>query len=306
MKHVIVTGASGFLGSVVTDRLLTEGWKVTALHRSPSSSIQPGVVATSLDLAQESLSTLPTDASAVVHCAAAIPASYNALESADLLLRVNTLGTLRLLAWAKEHGISRFINCSSHAVYQQPAPFPIPESHPAYPSGHATPYAVSKLAAEIFASSMNTECLNVCSLRFSSLYGPGMKASGVLPRFIALASRGEALVIQSNPANLFDFLYVDDAARAIAICLTSPLSHAHTIYNIGAGQGVTLPVLAETCWSVFGPSGAPLVRLGDSSASPTHSVLDIARAQQELGYSPAFDLPAGLHEIKHRMTQGRR
>lgn len=299
MKHVIVTGASGFLGSVVASHLLAQGWKVTALNRSRLHSNQPGLEAIALDIAQDPLSVLPTDASAVVHCAAAIPASYADLEGADTLLRVNGLGTLRLLAWAKQHGISRFINCSSHAVYQQPVPLPIPESHPAYPSGHATYYAVSKLAAEIYVSSMNGEGFYVCSLRFSSLYGSGMKASGVLPRFIASASRGEALVIRSDPASLFDFLHVDDAARAISACLTRPLSH--TVYNIGAGQGTTLQMLAEKCWAEFGPPEAPLIRWDHPSASPTHSVLDITRAQQNLGYRPLTGLAAGLHQIRLQM-----
>jgi UDP-glucose 4-epimerase len=301
MTHVLITGAAGFLGSAVVNCLLADGWKVTALVRSQQRRELPGLTTASFDLAQSSLAGLPTDVSAVVHCAATVPARFNDLEDAETLLRTNSLGTLRLLDWAKKNGIPRFVNCSSFSIYQRPAPLPIPESHPAYPSGHATFYAVSKLAAETYASSMNSAEFRVCSLRFSSLYGPGMKASGVLPSFIALASRGEAITVAANPASLFDFLYVDDAARAITACLTE--SPVHTVYNIGAGCGVTLPVLAKTCWAIFGPPATPLIHLDAPSTSPSHSVLDIKRAQQDLGYSPAFDLSAGLQQMKAHTDQ---
>lgn len=296
MKHALVSGASGLLGSAVVDRLLSAGWRVTALSRAPLARHQTGLTVIPFDLTQDSPSILPTDASAVVHCAAAIPSSYTALEAADALLRINSLGTLRLLSWAKQTGAARFVNCSSHSVYQRPFPYPIPESHPAYPSGHATYYAVSKLAAEVFASSMNSADLTVCSLRFSSLYGPGMKASGVLYHFMASALRSEAPLVQSHPDSLFDFLYVDDAASAITSCLT--VDPSHTVYNVGAGCGVTLPALAETCWAVFGPAAKPQIRCDPVSSEPSHTVLDISRAQRDLGYRPAFDLSTGLHAMR--------
>lgn len=304
MKHALVTGASGFLGSTVVNHLLADGWKVTALARSSPGRGRPGLTTESFDLTQNSFAGLPTDASAVIHCAAVIPSSFNDLEDAETLLQTNSLGTLRLLDWAKRNDISRFINCSSFSVYQRPAHFAIPENHPTYPADRATYYAVSKLAAEIYASSMNSNEFRVSSLRFSSLYGPRMKASGVLPGFIALASRGEAIRIATNPASLFDFLYVEDAASAIDACLTGSLSY--TVYNIGAGHGVTLTELAEKCWAVFGPPSTPLIYMGDSSTSVLYSVLDITRAQQDLGYSPAFDLPAGLRQMKAQMDQDRR
>lgn len=299
MNHVLVTGASGFLGSAVVNRLLADGCKVTALARSPMDRSRPDLTTELFDLSQSSFADLPTAVSAVIHCAAAIPARFNDLEDAEKLLQINSLGTLRLLDWARQSGIPRFVNCSSFSVYQRPAPLPIPESHPTYPSGHATYYAVSKLAAETYASSMNSTEFRVCSLRFSSLYGPGMKASGVLPHFIALAIRGESIKIAANPASQFDFLYVDDAARAIVACLTGYPSY--TVYNIGAGHGVTLSELAEKCWTAFGLATASLIHWDDTSSSVTHSVLDITRAQIDLGYSPAFDLSSGLHQMKLHM-----
>lgn len=301
MSRVLVTGSSGFLGSAVVNRLLADGWKVTALARSPMNRSRPNLTTQSFDLTLSSFADLPRDVSAVIHCAAAIPTHFNDLEGAEKLLQINSLGTLRLLDWAKQSGIARFINCSSFSVYQRPAPLPIPEGYPTYPSGHATYYAVSKLAAETYASSMNSTEFRVCSLRFSSLYGPGMKATGVLPSFVTLTNRGEAVEIATNPASQFDFLYVDDAAGAIVACLTG--NPSYTVYNIGAGRGVTLPELAETCWAVFGLGTFPLIHWDDASGSVSHLVLDIARAQHDLGYSPAFDLSSGLHQMKLHMDQ---
>jgi UDP-glucose 4-epimerase len=300
MNHALVTGASGFLGSVVVDHLLTSGWKVTALERSPLGYSKPKLTSVSFDLTQASFTNLPTDISAVIHCAAALPNRFNDFESAEKLLLINSLGTLRLLNWAKECSIPRFVNCSSFSVYQRPAPLFVSESHPTYPSSHATYYAASKLAAEIYASSMNSGQFRVSSLRFSSLYGPRMKTSGVLRSFILQASRGETIRIAANSASLFDFLYVDDAARAIIACLTG--SPSYPVYNIGAGDGVTLPELAEQCWALFGPTDVPLIHRDDSSTSVSHLVLDVTRAYQDLGYRPVFNLYSGLRQTRLLMS----
>lgn len=300
MRHVLVTGASGLLGSAVVKCLLASDWKVTAVARSPWQNVQGGLTVIPCDLAKDELDVLPSDAFAVVHCAAYIPNNFSNAAEATTLLQVNGLATLRLLAWAKKAGVSRFINCSSYSLYQQPVPFPIPETHPVYPTGHAVYYATSKLVAEIFATSMDSSDFRVCSLRFSSLYGPAMKESGILKHFATLASKGQDFIVKSHPHSLFDFLYVIDAVQAISLCLIK--SPIYTIYNVGAGRGVTLPALALACWEVFGPLKAPLVHFNGSSSEPTHSILDISRAQQDIGYEPSFDLLAGLQEMKQQMV----
>ncbi len=300
MKHVLVSGASGLLGSALVSSLLSLGWKVTALARSPWQKSNAGLTIIPFDLAKDTVSSLPTNVTAIVHCAAYIPGKLNDLEEADMMLRVNALGTLRLLTWAKEAGVSSFINCSSFSLYQRPVPLPIPEDHPLYPVGHATSYSVSKLIAEIYASSMNSDRFRVCSLRFSSIYGPGMKSSGVLYHFVTSASSGKILKVRSAPTSLFDFLNVNDAVQAILLCLTKPPSY--TIFNIGAGRGITLPMLAQTCWEVFGPPKAPMICFEPSSHESSHTVLDISRAQLDIGYDPSFDLLTGLLEMKKRMS----
>lgn len=300
MKHVLVSGASGLLGSATVQYLLAQGWRVTGLVRRPQPSTVTGLRVIPFDITKDELSNLPPDVTAVVHCAAFIPTNFNDPSAAKAMLDVNAWGTLRLLNWAKEVGVTRFVHCSSHSLYKRPVPLPIPEDHPVYPTSHASYYAVSKLAAEVYASSMNTASFVVCSLRFPSLYGADMKQYGVLPQFVSQALLAAPFDINTAPDSQFDFLFVDDAAQAISLCLENSISF--TVYNIGSGRGVTLPELARACWQVFGPPTPPIIRYTSLHSETSHTVLDITRACNDIGYAPRYDLLAGLQAMKHRAT----
>ena len=227
MKRVLVTGASGFLGAVVAETLAHTGYTVVGAYHTPDSVLPiHGVQETSLDLASEGdWAGLPDNIDAIIHCAALVPSRFsNDASMIETLWRVNSLGTLKLLNWAQENGVGQFVYCSSHAIYRRPVPCPVTEEHAVYPSGKAAFYAMSKLAGEISASHMRSDSFNVCSLRLSSLYGARMKKSGVLYRFVAEAKAGRALKITSCPDSSFDFLYVQDAAEAIRLCLVTSSS----------------------------------------------------------------------------------
>jgi nucleoside-diphosphate-sugar epimerase len=303
MKRVLVTGASGSLGAAVVRTLVEAGESVVATCRVPSEAPRMQALQTlPLDLIQDTgWDQLPTTIDAIVHCTAYVPAHYSAAPGeVDRLWKANGLGTLKLLMWAKAHGVAEFIYCSaSHSIYQRPFPYPVTEDHPVYPDGPGTFYTLSKFVGEVFVS-LFRDSLQVCNLRLSSLYGP-RKTVGVVHQFVTQAQAGHPLMIRTHPESLFDLLYVQDAAEAVRLCLTNlPM---RTIYNIGAGHGTTLVQLAEACREIFGSAQSPPhLHIEPSDASPVHSVLDITRAQNELGYRPAFDIRSGLRDMKKHMA----
>ncbi len=298
MSHVLLTGATGLLGSYILPALRAAGHNVTITTRSGQIRYpDPGVTAVTLDLENgQGWQQLPSTVDVVIHSAALIPASFTDLAQADRLWQVNGLGTLRLLQWAKEHGACRFIYISSHSVYARPYPYPIPETHATYPAGHATPYALSKLAGELFATSFHRDDFQVCSLRLPTLFGPGMAQGGILSRFIHLATTGQPIHITAHPDSLFDFLYVANAVQAVLAAVTAVCQH--TVYNIGSGQGVMLPELATAVWSIYAPKTSPQISVATGDLPVAHAVLDITHAKQDLQYQPVYSLSMALHEMK--------
>lgn len=293
MMRVLVTGASGFLGGALTRDLRQNNFEVISASRSAQGS---GFSHIQFDLANEhGWHNLPNEIDAVVHCAAYIPSDFSSIEESEHLWRVNVLGTLRLLKWARTNGARKFIYCSSHSVYRRPLPYPINEDHPAYPS-YAVPYAVSKLAAEIFTTSLRNDVLSACSMRLSSLYGLGMRSSNVVTHFVALAQAGETIEIKPHPKSQLDLLYIEDACQALRLSLSHVL--LNSVYNVGAGKGTTLEGLAQACWQIFGTGDQP--KIVCSEAIPqSHSVLDITRARRDLGYQPVVDIRSGLRKMQN-------
>jgi nucleoside-diphosphate-sugar epimerase len=297
MSRVLLTGASGLLGLAVLSLLRQQGDEVVAAVRQPPAQGQDGVQYVAFDLSEpESWYHLPPEVDAVIHCGALIPDHFGDLSQADRLWQVNGLGTLQLLTWARNNQIPRFVNCSSYIVYARPLPYPVTEDHATYPAGHATPYAVSKLAGELFATSLNSPGFQVCSLRFPSLYGPGMKAAGVLHRFIGQAAASEVIHLNTHPETQFDFVDTRDAAQAVYKAVTV-LPH-HTVYNAGSGRGATLREVAEAAWTVFGPGTPIRLTVAADLPPPAHAVLDISRARQDIDYQPACDIRSGLDNLK--------
>ncbi|MCK4598785.1 NAD(P)-dependent oxidoreductase [Candidatus Bipolaricaulota bacterium] len=298
MKRILVTGASGLLGATVVKTLINSDYSVVAACRTLDSAPLVGdIQVITLDLLNEKdWASLPKNIDAVAHCAAYVPTRFNDAAMSDTLWRVNGLGTLKLLKWAKENGVAQFIYCSSHSIYRRPAPYPITEEHSVYPSGGTAYYAISKLAGEVFASCMRSDSFNVCSLRMPSLYGARMKKSGVLYHFVTQARAGKTIKIMSSLDSLFDFLYVQDAAYAIQLCLAKSPKQAY--YNIGSGKAITLKELAEACWAIFAPHSPVSIFIEADETAPIYNVLDISRAQRELDYQPAFDIWTGLRDMK--------
>ena len=293
-NSVLVTGAGGFLGTHTADLLEEKGWRVLRGTRQECTDGSSIVVDVSSPI---EAAALPFAVSAVVHLAAAVPAVFTGQEAGSArLFPVNLGGTYHALELARAVGAKVFVYASSMSVYGRPESLPVREDAPCAFAGPAAYYSLSKFAGESLCGEYGRKREMHCAmLRFSSIYGPGMKSGGVLTRFLEKCRAGEPIEIFCDGSGSSDFLFVRDAAEAIALALAD---RAAGVYNIGSGEETTLLELANTAREVSGASNeVRILRRG----APSRFVMDISRAKEEIGFEPRTALREGLQRLVSSM-----
>jgi UDP-glucose 4-epimerase len=299
MSHVLVTGAGGFLGRRLVLTLLQAGHSVVAAGRDLQRLTYSGAHAVALDVTEPAaFSRLPTGIDSIVHAAVERPKQQSGWAGLATALRVNTLGTLNVLEYAQAHRINKVMYCSTLVVYALPQPLPICENGPTYPvRGEDSYYGISKLAGELICARSSQEGrVNSLCLRLGRIYGPGEAAGSLLKLWAQQVCLGEELVVYGDGERSLDFIYVDDAARAISMALET--DWAGGTVNVSSGVETTWRNLAETIGEVFSPPGRPAVIRYVAQGDRTRCYLDIAKAEQLLGFAPQFSLREGLQAWK--------
>src|SRR5579862_1897522 len=208
-KHVLVTGATGLIGRAFTRLAVSQGYQVAALIRDPLDPRvprHPNVKA--YTWTPERAGVLPPDVpggAPCVHLAAFTPPDLHDAAFADQCLRVNALATEALVDAVGRRGRASFIYASGGSLYLNQGGRPVSERDSVYPSLHAPYYTLSKLAGEIFAQvAAERQRIPVCTLRIASVYGPGMRRTAVVPRFLESASQHKTLRV-TEPDRSVDF-----------------------------------------------------------------------------------------------------
>jgi len=286
MRMLAVTGATGFIGRRVVAAALDAGWSVRVLVRGAqqlaSFSNVDGVV---WDMGADDL---PADAllgvDAVCHTAAYIPRRYDDPNAAADCMRINALGTLALLRAAKAAGVGRLVNFSSGNAYA-PGYRTVRESAPMYPADRAVYYLASKLAAELYVTHWSRkEGLSACTLRVSSVYGPGMAETGFPALFARNALAGQPLKLANGGLYGVDLVYVGDVVAAAMAALDATVQGP---VNVGSGKRTTIRAFARLLLSLVGGKAGLLVTESAGAKSDLgFSALNIAIARHELHFSP--------------------
>jgi len=291
--RALVTGGAGFIGSHVVERLLAHGHSVTVLDDLSTGrleNIAAGAKMIRADVTDPHLArTLARyKFDAVIHHAAQVSVSRS-LADPRFDAQVNLVGTMNVLDYAIQSGVSRFIFASSVAVYGDPHRLPAAEDHPAKP---LSPYAVSKLAAEQYLreTARDTD-VQVVILRYANVYGPRQSIRGEPGVACAMINHILArtpVVIHGDGQQKRDFVYVSDVAKANLLALRNDTPCG--VYNVGTGVSTTILELKRLL--VGSASKAELVpaRPGDVR----HSVLDIGAIQSKMRWRPTVSLAAGL------------
>jgi len=303
--RVLVTGGAGFIGSHTVDKLLAEGVEVVVLDNLRSGRLENVrqhvnkgnfrfVLGDVRDL--RLVRDLVSDVDAVIHLAALVSVPESIKDPA-LTYAINVNGTLNLLKASVDFGIKRFVYASSCAVYGDTENLPIKEDYPPKP---LSPYASSKLTAEDYVQKYNRNFgLETVCFRYFNVYGPRQiysDYSGVITRFINRLTNGLPLVIFGDGEQTRDFVYVTDVAEANILAL----KHAKAvgeIFNIGTGVGTTINRLASMLLELAGKNSLETVHSEPREGDIRHSVADISKAKDKLGFVPKVSLKDGLKRI---------
>ena len=296
---ILVTGGAGFIGSHIVDKLLEAKYTVLVLDNFSTGKMNNLERAIELhdghfgikhcditDLNDLRKAMLDFQPIFVAHLAAqsAITTSVNS-PAFDLM--VNAGGMLNIVKASSEAGVRRIIFSSTSAVYQS-ANKKLVEGHAIGPE---SPYGISKLAAELYLSTMFKDFV---ILRFGNVYGPRQVPIGenqVIPRMIRHFQYGDKFFIFGTGDQTRDFVYVEDVAHAVSCAL----SGRKGTYNIASGKSVSINMIAgylETLYDVPGYRWEHAPQRDEREKVQ----MDISAASQSLSWRPAFSIAQGLQK----------
>ncbi|MGH2798117.1 MAG: NAD-dependent epimerase/dehydratase family protein [Thermoleophilaceae bacterium] len=304
--NVLVTGAQGFIGSRLAERLLDEGRGVVALRRDvePGSRFRGEGIEERCTLALADLSDYDGlvrvlnehEVAEVFHLGAQTivgTASRSPLGTWE----ANVRGTWCLLDACRTLGsVRRVIVASSDKAYGSHEELPYREDFALVPRH---PYDVSKACADLIARCYAYDYgMRVAVTRFANVYGPGdLNWSRIVPDTARALARGQRPVIRSDGTPERDYLYVEDAVDAylaIAASLDRPALSGRA-WNAGWGRPVSVLDLVRTLISVAGRSVEPDIRgKGTPPGEIGRQYLDATALREELGWEPRWDLERGL------------
>lgn len=293
----LITGAAGFLGSALANRLAAEGHAVlcvddlsTGDERSLSKSVQfvRGDVND-----RPKLWSLLHDVDCVYHLAAKVSVPESVLYPREYN-NVNVGGTVTIMEAMRDVGVRRVVFASSGTVYGNQPVQPVTEN--AFPNPRA-PYAVSKLAAEYYVKSIGALWgIETICLRIFNAYGPGQHIppvhTPVIPNFLRQAWENGTIVIHGDGNQTRDYVYVDDVVEAMIAASNAPDINKLTI-NIGSGTETSVKDLARLSVEVTG--GHPeIVYNPRNDGGLSRLCADLTLAKNLLGYEPKTQLIDGL------------
>lgn len=292
--NILVTGATGFIGSHLCKELIRRGYQVFGLSRSGrTNNIKLLLPKKSFHLQIGDIRDVDTMSDiiknnhikVVFHLAAQLPNGSN-LNNPFLYLDINARGTLNILNAAYLNSTDKFIYTSSMSVCSEPPQYlPVDENHPVQPS---TIYGVSKLEGELYCN-LYSKAMNMVVLRYSGPYGQGERGSNAIPTFINQALNNRPITICGDGRQTSDFVYINDVVQGTLLALEN---NKPGVYNIGSGQEISIRELAKQVVDITN-SKSEIALTDEDAERPFRFFLDITKSQKVLGYSP-HSLQEGL------------
>ena len=279
MMRILVTGASGFVGSHLVPALIEAGNHVVCAARDPAYRPPSGAEQIELDLVEPLDPDSLPEVDAVAHLA---QANARFPEGARELYRVNAASTLELLDYARRTGAQRFVYASSGSVYGF-GQRPFSEDDPL--SGRDF-YATTKIAGETLVRAYR-DFLTTSVLRLVVPYGPGQQ-SRMVPGLIERVRAGTPVTLNDGGRPRMNPLFVDDVVRAVRAVLERD---EHSVLNVAGDEPVTVRELAELIGRIL---EAPPAFENGSGDVPGDLVADTSRMHELLDLRPLVNLEDGL------------
>ena len=328
-RRWLVTGAAGFVGSSIIETLLRLDQTVIGLDNfATGSRLNLEEVHKNVgDAAWQRFQFLHADISELTACKHAVQGVDHVLHQAALgsvprsladpiaSNTANVTGFLNVLVAAKEAGVRSFVYASSSSTYGDDPNLPKVENRVGHP---LSPYAATKLVNEIYAG-VFARCygFSTIGLRYFNVFGrrqdPFGAYAAVIPKWVAAMIGGEAIIINGDGETSRDFCYVDNVVQVNLLAACAPQTAQNEVYNIAVGVRTSLNELFVKLQTALvlhqvrydlSPQYTT-ARLGDVR----HSLADISKAVQRLGYAPTDTIDSGIAQIvpwyveRYRSTQ---
>ena len=305
-KKVLVTGAGGFIGSHLTEKLVDLEAKVKAFVRYNSRNDWGLIEILSSDVKQkievitgdlrdsETIRSVMKNVDIVFHLGALIAIPYSYIHPREVV-ETNIMGTLNILNAAKECKPKKIIHTSTSEVYGTAQYVPIDEKHPLQGQ---SPYSASKIGADKLAESFyRSYGLSITTLRPFNTYGPRQSARAVIPTIITQAlTQNEVLLGSLEPTR--DLSYVDDVVDGFIKAVESEKSIGEVI-NIGSGFEISINDLANEIISLIEKKVKIISdpkRIRPPKSEVERLIADNSKAKELLGWEPKVSLDKGLRK----------
>jgi len=303
-KKFLVTGAAGFIGSHLCERLISDNHIVAGLdnfdpfydRKIKESNIKSLLKSNKFKLIEGDIrdasyveSICKNGIDVIVHLAAKAgvrPSIADPVGYADC----NINGTVVLLEAAKKYNIKKFIFASSSSVYGNNKKVPFSETDNVdFP---ISPYAATKKAGELICHTYHHLCqMDITCLRFFTVYGSRQRPDLAIHKFARLIEQGKPISMYGDGSMMRDFTYIDDIMDGIVAAIEK--CKGYEIYNLGESRPVRLDELIEGIENALGKK-AKIERHPLVAGDVERTYADITKAKERLGYNPETDITVGL------------
>ncbi|SZD72084.1 dTDP-glucose 4,6-dehydratase [Candidatus Ornithobacterium hominis] len=311
-KHILVTGAAGFIGSNLVETLLAKGYQVSGLDNFATGhrkNIEAFLVNENFSFTEGDIRDLATCQEAcktvdfILHQAAlgSVPRSINdPITSND----VNVGGFLNMLVAARDNGVKRFVYAASSSTYGDSIALPKIEDKIGKP---LSPYAVTKLVNEVYADVFyKTYGLNSIGLRYFNVFGrrqdPNGAYAAVIPKFVLQFMQHKSPTINGDGSFSRDFTYIDNVIQMNLRAIETENEAAfNEVYNTAVGDRTTIKGMAELLRTYLSEYDAEIANVEilygpNRKGDVPHSLASIDKAKEKLGYEPTHIFQEGLKE----------
>lgn len=293
-KKVLITGVAGFIGSNLSERLLSEGYVVIGLDnlsQGLEEQIPKGVIFHNADIRSKDIYPIFEGVDTVFHFSAK-NSIYDCQQDPIATADINVTGTVNVFMAASKAKVRKVIYAETSAIYEGSKIFPTPEEdeHP------ESFYASSKLATKYFAQSFQKfHNLPMVALRYFNVYGPKQDFRRTIPPLmsgiIIKLSKGERPVIYGDGSKRRDFVYIDDVNDFHLLCMNDDRTNGKT-FNIGGGKNYSVMEIYEQVAKILGTNIQPEFK-EEVEGEAQENLGDISKAKA-LGWQPKTTLEEGL------------
>lgn len=307
---ILVTGAAGFIGSHLCQRILSMGIKCVGIDNFDSfysRDIKTKNIASCIDNPQFDLFEVDicnkeiledifssNKVSMVIHLAA-LAGVRPSLKDSKRYFDVNVGGTINLLESARKYGVRKFILASSSSVYGNNTKVPFSEDD--FVDNPISPYAASKKAMELFAHTFySLYDLQIACLRFFTVYGPRQRPDLAIAKFCKKISNNESIQQYGDGSTYRDYTFIDDIISGIENTISwvnNDEKAKFEVFNLGENTTVKLSYLLELIQKTLNKK-AKIDIQPEQDGDVKRTYADISKAQQFLGYQPTTKIEKGL------------